>query len=96
MCVFDVNESYTNSSDWDAYFHGCRTKNYDNTTHDRGMKDNMTVHRTISSCQEHTEYPRKYLTSMGGKKTTYAVKNLVIGMVGEVGERSSQDKSLMM
>ena len=80
----------------DAYFQGCSTNNYDNTTHDRGLKDSMTVHRTISSCQEHTEYPRKYLTSMEGKTTTYAGKNFVIGMVSEVGERSWQDKELMM
>ncbi len=48
---------------------------YDNTTHEPGMKDKMTVHRTISSCQKHTEYPRKYRTSMHGKKTAYAFKN---------------------
>ena len=96
MCVFDVSESHTNSSGWDAYFHGCRTKNYDSTTHDRGMKDNMTVHRTISSCQKHTEYPRKYLTSMHEKRPPPRSRTSVIGVVGEVGERSSQDKSLRM
>ena len=103
LCVFLMWTSLTQipssvriTSYWDAYFQGCSTNNYDNTTHDRGLKDSMTVHRTISSCQEHTEYPRKYLTSMEGKTTTYAGKNFVIGMVSEVGERSWQDKELMM
>ena len=32
----------------------------------------------------------------GRKTTTYAGKNFVIGMVSEVGERSWQDKELMM
>ena len=87
MCVVDVNDfiphrkshltvtlrhtgmpimfidfaSFSTNDNCSYFFVGCR-------------RTKMTVHRTISSCQKHTEYPRKYLTLLHEKKTAYAVK----------------------
>ena len=88
-----MNDSITQYILGSLYFQVCRTNKYDNTTHERGMKDKMTVHRTISSCQKHTEYPRKSRTSMHEKRQPTPSRTTLIGMAVGVVETSSQNIS---